>query len=73
MLVLVILARGSNSDISAKPVTLHQPLIGWAVAPSSFALVLRSLLARRALPADVGHIVLVFSCIEATFSPLLKW
>ena len=30
------------------------------------------LLARRALPADVGPIVLVFSCIEAPFSRSLN-
>ena len=36
-----------------------------------FSSVLRSLLAYRALLADIGHIVLVLSCIEAPFSSLL--
>ena len=70
MLVLGILARVSNSEMPST-VTPHQPtLVGWAVAPLFF--LLRILLACHALPADVGPIVLVISCIEAPFPPSLN-
>ena len=70
MLVIGILARVSNSEISA----MHRDTsttYSYRLGRGSLFLLAAHLLACRALPADVGHIVLVIS--SKPLFPLAKW